>query len=179
MATLNHYTEKLKQEQEQEKFSELLPKKFFDIRDFDKLAETKVSPRTLLRELEVRDEPLAVAERLVDDLLSDKLQLLEQTIQDINQELHLRKNMVFQAHSEMEQEIQELSNYLTHLQLFGMDRGTSIVKANTRTQITQLQKEKRQNVAFTWRDITHLRQNLRDSIEKYQSLLRTKTLLEI
>lgn len=179
MVVINHYTEKLQQEQEQEAFSEAFTKKFFDIRDFEALTEMCVSLPALLRELQPDHEPTAFAEKMLEGLLFEKIQFATSVIHDIHQELHIRKNILFEAHAKIEKETKELSEYLKQLQFYGLERGASLLRANTRTQLTQLHKEQRQIVVVAWQDTVRLRSDLREHIEKYQSLLRTKTLFEI
>lgn len=181
MSLINGYSQKLLQEHEQEEFQLAAPRrKVFELRDFDAISEIHVTLGALLRELFADSDPQAFAENMLDNILGDKLQFTRETIYQINTELRTRKNMLFDVHEEIEQEVKGLEEYLHRLNFFDMDnKGASLLRANVRAQLTQTNKERRNHVVNAWQDLVRSRQQLRGYIEKYESLIRTRALLQV
>lgn len=179
MSFINGYSQKLLQEHEQEEFESAAPRrKGFELSDFEAISEIHVTPGALLRELSVESDPQAFAETVLEDMLSDRLQFVRDTIYQINTELRTRRNMLFDAHDAIEREVKGLEEYLHRLNFFDMDnKGASLLRANVRTQLSQANKERRNHVVNAWQDLVRSRQQLRGYIEKYDSLLRTRSLL--
>lgn len=175
MVLTNGHNEALLLEYEQEGLHKKL---LFDIQDFEDISE--IRPSVLLRELSVEHDPEAFAETLLENLLFGRLQLTRETINQINLELRTRKNMLFFSQEEIEKEAKDLFAYLHRLELFDMDnKGASLLRANVRTQLTQINKERRSNMVVAWQDMVHLRARQREHLQEYNSLLRTRTLLEM
>ena len=107
--------------------------------------------------------------KLLDRLLSDKIDLLREQIQDIKDEITLRKQLANTAITEIDEQICKTRTLSYELDTCGASRGK---RADLEKQIQALEIEKQNQKIQCWNDIESLKRELRQLKKEYREATR-------
>ena len=107
--------------------------------------------------------------KLLDRLLSDKINLLREQIQDIKNEIHLRKRLAKKAITEIDEQICKVRTLIYELNVNGTLRGK---RADLEREILILEREKHNQKIQCWKDIERLKRELRQVKKEYKEVVR-------
>jgi len=121
----------------------------------------------------------------VNELFNEKIALLQQFIEEINQEIHDRKKLRNGALKEIEDELNQLSVLLKEVAPIGkVDvSGEHLDSLNARRihlekSIARLNELRRTHKINTWKDIVALKGDLFKLLPEYTQLLQLKKVME-
>ena len=107
--------------------------------------------------------------RLLDRILSDKIDLLREQIQDIKDEITLRKLLANKAITEIDEQICKTRTLTYELDTCGALRGK---RADLEKQIQALELEKQNQKIKCWNDVERLKRELRQIKKEYREAVR-------
>ena len=121
----------------------------------------------------------------VNDLFNEKIALLQQFIEEINQEIHDLQKLINGALKEIEDELNQLSVLLKEVAPLGKVEvsGTHLDSRNSRRihlekSIARLNELRRTHKINTWKDIVALKGDLFKLLPEYTQLLQLKKVME-
>ncbi len=107
--------------------------------------------------------------KLLDRLLSDKISLLREQIQDIRNEIDLRKQLAKDAITEIDEQICKVKTLLYEPDACGTPQGR---KTELEKQIQTLELGKQNQKIQCWNDIEGLKRELRQTKREYREAVR-------
>jgi len=107
--------------------------------------------------------------KLLDRLLTDKVSLLREQIQDIRNEIDLRKRLAKDTITEMDEQICKVKTLLYEPDAWGTPQGR---KTELEKQIQALELGKQNQKIKCWNDIEGLKRELRQTKREYREAVR-------
>lgn len=107
--------------------------------------------------------------KLLDWILADKISLLKEQIQDIKNEIGLRKQLAQKAIAETDDQICKVRTLIYELDACGALQGK---KTDLERQVQNLELEKQNQKIRCWNDIEGLKRELRQVRKEYRDAVR-------
>jgi hypothetical protein len=121
---------------------------------------------------------------LLEDMFSDKARTLKATVNALLEEIQLREDLNNSHFKKMNNEICRQDTELMQLDNirdsypFDLTRDLDEAKARIKTNVLELEREKRQEGLECWRDLMFLKKYLMVSLKDYWELVRKREVLE-
>jgi len=115
-----------------------------------------------------------------EEFLSGKMAEMAQTIEQLKEEIEVRRGLRDYFVGEIDQEMLYARSSLKEFTHFGLGYNVGVdVKRNfLEKQLTELRKERRRMQQQCFDDLIDLRKQLREALAEYKELLRRRRLLE-